>query len=102
MSVARAGDAEAVEMSLYAPMRDGPEAFMVGLFADWREIRVAASREYATVLGMVVEVADIVRNRKWACFNALKKPDCTIVNFMPLDPRNRGAFKQLEDGMWCE
>eukprot|EP00434_Breviolum_minutum_P044028 symbB.v1.2.039279.t1/scaffold6457.1/size17953/2 len=37
---ARASKSDVVEMTLYVPMRDASEAGMVGLFADWRDIRV--------------------------------------------------------------
>eukprot|EP00928_Gymnodinium_smaydae_P024723 TRINITY_DN19924_c0_g2_i1.p1 TRINITY_DN19924_c0_g2~~TRINITY_DN19924_c0_g2_i1.p1 ORF type:complete len:1439 (-),score=217.03 TRINITY_DN19924_c0_g2_i1:231-4340(-) len=100
LAVARAGGDEKVEMTLYVPMRDGHEASVVGLFADWRDIAVAVPCAHATVLGVAVQVADILRQRRWAVYNALRKPERTVVNFMPLDPQSRGHFRQLEDGQW--
>merc|ERR1719401_1274047 len=73
---------------------------MVGLFADWRDLAVAAPRDHATVLGIAVQVADILRQRRWSVYNALRKPERTVVNFMPLDPGRRGTFQQLADHLW--
>merc|ERR1719499_2324434 len=74
---------------------------MVGLFADWRDIAVAVPKAGATTLGVVVQVADILRQRRWSVYNALRKPERTVCNFMHLDPQaSRGPFKQLEDAQW--
>lgn len=97
---ARAGCQERVEMTLYVPMRDGHEVSMVGLFADWRDVTIGISRASATVLGVAVEVADMLRHRRWSVFNALRKPERTVVNFQPLDARKRGQFCQLGEGLW--
>lgn len=100
LGTARASASERVEFTLYVPMRDGHEASMVGLFADWRDIAVAVPLDSATVLGVAVQVADILRQRRWTVYNALRKPERTVVNFMPLDPRRRGIFQQLPDQLW--
>lgn len=101
LGIARASGEERVELTLYVPMRDGHEVSMVGLFADWRDIVVAVPREHATVLGVAVEVADVLRQRRWSVYNALRKSERTVCNFMHLDPQaNRGIFKQVEDGQW--
>mmetsp|Transcript_115258 Transcript_115258/g.209817 ORF Transcript_115258/g.209817 Transcript_115258/m.209817 type:complete len:174 (+) Transcript_115258:3-524(+) len=90
-----------VEMTLYVPMRDGSdEAAMVGLFADWRDISVRTAWDEATVLGVVLQVADILRLRRWSVFNALRKPERTVVNFDSRDPRRHGSFKQLSPALW--
>eukprot|EP00931_Biecheleriopsis_adriatica_P053282 TRINITY_DN31168_c0_g1_i1.p1 TRINITY_DN31168_c0_g1~~TRINITY_DN31168_c0_g1_i1.p1 ORF type:complete len:1478 (+),score=278.08 TRINITY_DN31168_c0_g1_i1:51-4484(+) len=103
LGTARAGELEQVEMTLYVPSRDGQEVTMVGLFADWRDITVAVPRAQATVLGVVLEVAGILRRRRWQVYDAVRKPDRTIVNFMPLDPHCRPAgFQQLQDGQWAD
>ncbi|CAE8617061.1 unnamed protein product [Polarella glacialis] len=100
LGVARASNQETVEMTLYVPMRDGQEVSMVGLFADWRDITVSVPREHATVLGVTLQITDLLRQRRWAVFDALRKPDRTVVNFMPLDPHSRCGFQQLQDRLW--
>ena len=44
---------------------------MVGLFADWRDITVSTDFEDATILGVILEVADILRLRRWTVFDAV-------------------------------
>lgn len=63
IGIARCSREERVEMTLYVPMRDGHEASMVGLFADWRDITVAAPFEHATVLGTAVQAARASRHK---------------------------------------
>merc|ERR1711870_75413 len=79
---ARAGSKERVELTLYVPMREGHEVSMVGLFADWRDIAIATPQAHSTVLGLAVQVADVLRQRRWSVFNALRKPERTVCNFM--------------------
>lgn len=100
VSVARAGSEEGVEMTLYVPMRDGLEVSAVGMFADWRDIIVSTPKVCGTVLGTVIQVADIIRNRRWSVFSALRKPERTFVNFNLLDPQRRASFQQLGDVLW--
>merc|ERR1712232_871861 len=94
----------AVRMTLYVPSRDGAgEANEAGLFADWRDIEVNTKQDSATVLGVLLEVAHILRTRQWALFNPILKPEITMVNFQPHDTlpaSSRGGFKQVPEGVW--
>ncbi|CAJ1358579.1 unnamed protein product [Effrenium voratum] len=97
---ARASHAQAVEMTLYVPMRDGIESGMVGLFADWRDITVSTDFEDATILGVILEVADILRLRRWTVFDAVRKAERTVVNFDQRDVRDHSGFVQVSDTFW--
>ena len=44
---------------------------MVGLFADWRDVSVAAPWD-GTVLQLLLEVYDVLRLRRWKVFNPLR------------------------------
>lgn len=104
VAIAQVDAKEEVPFTLYVPLRDGPgEAGVVGMFTDWRDIVVSAETESATILGVILEVAHTLRTRRWAIFNALKKPDVTMVNFSPLDaapPGSRGGFTQIHEEHW--
>jgi len=104
VAIARAGGKEAVELTLYTSMRDGPgEAGLVGLFADWRTVLVRTDSATSTVLGVVLEVAQALRLRRWATFNALAKPEATMVNFQLLDaapPGSRAGCTQVGEEIW--
>lgn len=103
-SIARASGHDAVVLTLYVPVRDGPgEQSLVGLFSDWRDLEVAIDPPTATVLGTVLEVADAVRERRWAIFNALRKPEAIMVNFQMLDfasTSRRAGFVQVGEDAW--
>lgn len=98
-AIMRADGSDTLDLTLYAPMRDGPgDTGAVALCADWREIVVRGDVETATVLGVVLDVAVTLRTRRWAVFNALKKRDCVMVNFQLLDaapPNSRAGFVQI-------
>ncbi|CAE8635336.1 unnamed protein product [Polarella glacialis] len=101
ISCARASDIEVIEMTLYVPMRDGFEAGMIGLFADWRDIAVSTAKLDSSVLGVVLEVADVLRLRRWSVFNALRKSERTVVNFQGRDLRVLGGgFSQVPESLW--
>eukprot|EP00747_Dinoflagellata_sp_TGD_P062488 gnl/TRDRNA2_/TRDRNA2_153035_c0_seq1.p1 gnl/TRDRNA2_/TRDRNA2_153035_c0~~gnl/TRDRNA2_/TRDRNA2_153035_c0_seq1.p1 ORF type:complete len:381 (-),score=57.60 gnl/TRDRNA2_/TRDRNA2_153035_c0_seq1:27-1082(-) len=103
-AIARAGGKNEVQLSLYVPMRDGPaEAGLVGLFSDWRDIVICTETATATVIGVVLEVAHVLRTRRWAVFNAINKPDVTMVNFQAMDtapPGSRAGFVQIGEELW--
>lgn len=103
-ALARSKGVDTVELTLYVPLRDAPgEAGLVGLFADWRTIVLDASMDTATVLGMVLDVAFCLRTRRWAVFNALRKPETMMVNFQLMDaanPESRSGFAQIPEEMW--
>jgi len=99
ISIARAGGEELVEMTLYVPMRDGFETGLVGLFADWRDIAILVSREDATIIGVILQLADTLRLRNWSVFNPLRRPERTIVNFDVRGFRH-GSFWQLRQQDW--
>eukprot|EP00746_Dinoflagellata_sp_MGD_P151200 gnl/MRDRNA2_/MRDRNA2_82856_c0_seq1.p1 gnl/MRDRNA2_/MRDRNA2_82856_c0~~gnl/MRDRNA2_/MRDRNA2_82856_c0_seq1.p1 ORF type:complete len:905 (+),score=154.03 gnl/MRDRNA2_/MRDRNA2_82856_c0_seq1:84-2717(+) len=85
-AIMRADGSNSLDLTLYAPMRDGPgDAGAVALCADWREIVVRGDIDTATVLGVVLDVATILRTRRWAVFNAFRKPECVMVNFQLSD-----------------
>merc|ERR1712190_13915 len=89
--------AQLLTMSLYAPMRDSVmNENMVGLFSDWRDVSLAApapstARGGVTVLGMVLELTGLIRNRQWEKFDALQNAERILVNILALDERPRGA-----------
>jgi len=100
VAIARASALETVELTMYVPMRDGFEAAAVGLFADWRDVAVATASADATLIGVVLQVADLLRLRRWSVFNALRKPERTVVNFHGRNPRRQGGFAQLPQSLW--
>lgn len=108
----RASCHDVLDLTLYAPMRDGPgEAGFVGLYADWRDLTLSADVATATVVGVALDVAWKLRMRRWAPFNALRKSEAIIINFQPLDAAPRGSrgagpdkgargFTQLGEELW--
>ncbi|CAK0854893.1 unnamed protein product [Prorocentrum cordatum] len=61
-----------VALTLYAPMRDGDLSdAMVGLFSDWRDCEVPCGPS-ATLLGFCMQVADMIRNRRWTVFDPIQ------------------------------
>ncbi|CAK9093705.1 unnamed protein product [Durusdinium trenchii] len=98
---ARASHEMEVDLTLYVPMRDGMEAGMVGLFADWRDVSVAAPWD-GTVLQLLLEVYDVLRLRRWKVFNPLRKAERTVVNFDLRDPRalSTAGFVQVPEAFW--
>lgn len=97
-AMARADECEVVEFTLYAPMRDGvAEAMGLGLFSDWRDISVGVDFELATVLGTLMQLAHKIQHRQWTVYNALRKPERTVVNILPLDCAKRENFVNLSE-----
>ncbi|CAK0797567.1 unnamed protein product, partial [Prorocentrum cordatum] len=82
-----------LSLALYAPMRDGAhQEAMVGLFSDWRELKVAsAPGDGATVLGELVRLVQQIRGRRWGKFDAMQNSQRVLVNILALDERPRGA-----------
>jgi len=100
-SLAVTDKADMVDFTLYTPMRDGPsEAMMIGLFADWRDLAVMVDIELSTVLGTMMQVLHAVQSRHWTPFNALRKPERTIMNIQPLDMERRSHFTHLGENLW--
>jgi len=103
-SIARSSGKNNVPLTLYVPNRDGPgETGYVGLFSDWRDIEVSADEATATVLGVILEVSHVLRNRRWGLFNALRKPEVTMVNFQSFDKLSSGSragFVQVGEELW--
>eukprot|EP00929_Paragymnodinium_shiwhaense_P061539 TRINITY_DN30737_c0_g1_i1.p1 TRINITY_DN30737_c0_g1~~TRINITY_DN30737_c0_g1_i1.p1 ORF type:complete len:1678 (+),score=279.29 TRINITY_DN30737_c0_g1_i1:122-5035(+) len=93
-----------VRLTLYVPNRDGAgDVNEAGLFSDWRDIHVNTSVDAATVLGVVLDIAHMLRTRQWALFNPVMKQEATMVNFQPHDTlpaSSRGGFKQLPETSW--
>jgi len=84
-------------LALYAPMRDGAvNDGMVGLFSDWRELRVPSGRGGLTVVGLLLRITQLIRTRQWAKFEALQNSQRILVNILALDERPRGSrgFRQ--------
>ena len=104
IAVANATAVEELEFTLYVPLRDGVgEAGLCGLFADWRVLSIEVDRATATVLGVVQQVGHKIRTRQWSVYNALKKPEATMVNFQLLDsaePSSRAGFVQIGEELW--
>eukprot|EP00811_Abedinium_folium_P036715 NODE_9399_length_1427_cov_3.552308.p1 GENE.NODE_9399_length_1427_cov_3.552308~~NODE_9399_length_1427_cov_3.552308.p1 ORF type:complete len:274 (+),score=60.86 NODE_9399_length_1427_cov_3.552308:61-882(+) len=78
-------------LTMYAPMRDGElNDAMVGLFSDWRDLTVPCSSQ-CTALGLLLDVADAIRHRRWAIFDPLQNMERILVNILPLDEQDRGV-----------
>ncbi|CAK0868121.1 unnamed protein product, partial [Prorocentrum cordatum] len=100
-AMARADAREVLDYTLYSPMRDGlSDSMSVGLFADWRVLRLMVDFELATVLGTVLQVNHKLQHRQWNVFNALDKPEAVVVNIQPLDFTERSGFMNLGENMW--
>jgi len=100
-AMARADHSDFCDFTLYAPMRDGAaEATAVGLFSDFRDLYASADFELATVLGTVLQLSHKIQHRQWTVFNALRKPERTVINIQPLDFEKRAGFKNLGENMW--
>jgi len=100
-SIARADNTEMVEFTLYTPMRDGTaESMMIGLFSDWRDMSIGVNFEMATVLGTLLQLYHAIQHRDWKPFNALRKPERTVVNMQPLDMERRSHFQHLGENLW--
>lgn len=100
-SIARSDKADIVDFTLYSPMRDGPgEAMMIGLFADWRDLAVKVDFQMATVVGTMMQLLHSIQQRHWTPFNALRKPERTIMNIQPLDMERRSHFTHLGENLW--
>jgi len=96
-----ADKSDLMEFTIYVPMRDGPaEAMMIGLFADWRDMAIAVDFELATVLGTVLQVSHAIQHRKWKVYNALRKPECTVINMQPLDVERKWHFHHEGENLW--
>eukprot|EP00747_Dinoflagellata_sp_TGD_P015016 gnl/TRDRNA2_/TRDRNA2_123933_c3_seq1.p1 gnl/TRDRNA2_/TRDRNA2_123933_c3~~gnl/TRDRNA2_/TRDRNA2_123933_c3_seq1.p1 ORF type:complete len:331 (-),score=32.32 gnl/TRDRNA2_/TRDRNA2_123933_c3_seq1:41-919(-) len=83
-------------LTLYSPMRDGDlNEAMVGLFSDWRDVTVSCGG-HTTVLGLCLEVAEVIRSRRWTVFDPVQNSERILVNMLPLDEEARGAkyFRQ--------
>merc|ERR1711924_405485 len=83
-------------LTIYAPMRDGDlNDAMIGLFSDWRDTTVSCSPR-ATILGFCVEMAELIRHRRWTVFDALQNSERILINILPLDEQARGPqqFRQ--------
>jgi hypothetical protein len=83
-------------LTLYAPMRDGDlNEAMVGLFSDWRDVDVPCSC-YNTLLGFCLDLADIIRYRRWNIFDPVQNLERLLINILPLDEQTRGGqcFRQ--------
>jgi len=82
-------------------MRDGAsENTMIGLFSDWRDVIFGVDRNLATTLGTLLQVDYTVQHRRWMPFNAVRKPERTIVNMQPLDMEHRSHFFHLGENLW--
>ena len=104
IAVANAKEVDFLEFTLYAPLRDGVgEAGLCGLFADWRVLSIQLDKETSTVLGVVQQVGHKIRTRQWGVYNALRKPEATMVNFQLMDsaePSQRAGFVQIGEELW--
>jgi hypothetical protein len=100
-AMARADHSEFCDFTLYAPMRDGAaEAMSVALFSDWRDLYASVDFDLATVLGTILQLYHKIQTRQWTPFNAIRKPERTVINIQPLDFEKRMGFKNLGENMW--
>ncbi|CAJ1342122.1 unnamed protein product [Effrenium voratum] len=83
-------------LTLYVPMRDGDlNDAMVGLFSDWRDLTVPCSSS-VSLLGFCLDLADTIRNRRWAMFDPAQNSRSILVNILPLDEQVRGEQQFLQ------
>jgi len=83
-------------LTLYAPMRDGDlNDAMVGLFSDWRDLTVPCS-SLVSLLGFCLDLADLIRYRRWTVFDPLTNAQNILVNILPLDEQVRGEQQFLQ------
>eukprot|EP00928_Gymnodinium_smaydae_P015765 TRINITY_DN15841_c0_g1_i2.p1 TRINITY_DN15841_c0_g1~~TRINITY_DN15841_c0_g1_i2.p1 ORF type:complete len:1655 (+),score=203.56 TRINITY_DN15841_c0_g1_i2:23-4987(+) len=100
-SLARIDGADTVQFTLYTPMRDGVmDSMCIGLFADWRDLWISTDAELATTLGTVLQTSHKIQNRQWSVFNALRKPERTVINIQPLDFEPHAGFVNLQEDLW--
>lgn len=86
----------AMPLTLYAPMRDGDlNDAMVGLFSDWRDLTVPCS-SLVSLLGFCLDLADLIRYRRWTVFDPLTNAQNILVNILPLDEQVRGEQQFLQ------
>jgi len=101
IAMARADKVDVIELTLYTPMRDGlSDAAGVGLFADWRDLSIGVDFEMATTLGTILQISHKIQQRQWSVYNALRKPERTVINIQPLDFEKRSGFMHLGENMW--
>jgi len=85
-----------LQLTLYAPMRDGDlNEAMVGLFSDFRDVTVPCGLP-TTVLGFCLDLAAVIRHRRWTVFDPMQNSERILVNILPLDEQVRCAqqFRQ--------
>lgn len=61
---------------------------------------VSLDFQLSTVLGTLLQLVYIVQHRQWKPFNALAKPERTVINVQPLDMEKRSHFKHLGENLW--
>ena len=86
----------ALPLTLYTPMRDGDRNdAMIGLFSDWRDVTLSCGNS-TTVLGFCLNLAEMIRHRRWAIWDPLQNSERSLVNILPLDEQVHGshAFQQ--------
>ncbi|CAJ1406898.1 unnamed protein product [Effrenium voratum] len=100
-AMAQADRSDTVEITLYAPMRDGTgEAMAVGLFSDWRDLFLRVDFQFATVLGTVLHLYHKIQHRQWTVYNCLRKPERHVVNVQPLDFERKGGLMHVGENLW--
>lgn len=52
------------------------------------------------MLGTLLQLDHAIQHRKWVPFNALRKPERTVLNMLPLDVEHRSHFQHLGDNLW--
>lgn len=84
-------DVLSMPLTLYSPMRDGDlNQEMVGLFSDWRDANVQCTST-VTLLGFCLELADLIRHRRWTVFDPIQNSEQILVNILGLDEQVRGG-----------
>jgi len=98
--IAHADDSPQVDMTLYAPMRDGAaEPTMIGLFSDWRDVIFSVDKDLSSILSVLLHIDYTIQHRKWTPFHALRKPERSIVNIQPVDAEERSHFSLLGENL---
>merc|ERR1712115_192550 len=48
----------------------------------------------------ITQLFETIQRRDWLPFNALRKPERTLINIQPIDMERRSHFKHLGENLW--
>merc|ERR1711920_1032514 len=56
--------------------------------------------ELSTILVSIMHLSYKIQHRQWSPFNALRKPEATVINMQPMDFQKHAGFMHLGENMW--